>query len=214
MRVFFCVLFFYIVSGCMSIGLSCSKSADCCGDACSPTSCVDGVCVGSTCLTFGSPCGLDCQCCSGYCDIDIDNNPRCSVPVKNKDAALDDACCYDNNDGYYCKICCPLGSPAICTLQGGCSCGKAMSLVCQGQSVQFQAIGNSTVVSISNGMMAHCNDDEKGCEFHCRFQQKTDDTPHYWAIWLGVGGALVVIAASVIVVVLWKRRKMQYNEIV
>jgi len=56
-------------SGCAGLYQPCSTTSDCCIDLCSPTSCSNGICIGSTCLGRGSACQADCSCCSQDCVV-------------------------------------------------------------------------------------------------------------------------------------------------
>jgi len=54
---------------CVPVGDKCSSTADCCVNLCSPTSCSNGICIGSYCKGRGSTCQADCECCSKDCFI-------------------------------------------------------------------------------------------------------------------------------------------------
>jgi hypothetical protein len=123
------ILFFCLSLGCSGIGGSCEVKSDCCADLCSPTSCSQGICIGSTCLVDGSFCEMDCQCCSGECIVNDLNAGVCGVPSakieKKNGTKLDVGSCCSAGDcdisGTSCNICCPVGEASNCN-SNTCNC--------------------------------------------------------------------------------------------
>lgn len=152
------------VNACSNLGASCSTNSDCCVNLCSPTSCSQGMCIGSTCLADGNFCEMDCQCCSGAC-IKNDANPgTCGVPLRNKQVNVkshnftnleESSCCSAgdcNVDGTSCNICCPVGSASHCD-SNSCSCwctsGVVVSTISQLASGTGYNIATLVLVSTS-----------------------------------------------------------------
>ncbi len=124
------------IIACSSVGGTCNTNADCCTNLCSPTSCMQGQCIGSYCLTEGSRCQLDCQCCSGTCLTDerhpvpICGNPSKVIAPSNNISArpyCEGAYCgggCDVGPSVACAVCCPVGTPATCDWSAClCYCG-------------------------------------------------------------------------------------------
>lgn len=210
---------FVFANACSEVNGPCKSNADCCVNPCAASSCVSGTCVGSYCLGFGARCELDCQCCSGYCDSDIDNTPRCSVP--NARLVADDpdpACCFDSTNYFFCKICCPLGSPAMCSVGEGCSCGHGMTsaLACAGSGVSVQAHGNVTVSTLQRGgAMVECHEPQ-GCLASCTVTHSASSSLSIEAV-VVISVFCTILAGAgvvVIVVIVRKLRTAHYSTIV
>jgi hypothetical protein len=155
-------------SACSNVGTSCQTNSDCCPDLCSPTSCFQGMCIGSTCLADGNFCETDCQCCSSAC-IKNDANPgTCGVPSLKQQANLKSntksknftnldvgSCCSAgdcNVDGTSCNICCPVGSASHCD-SNACNCwctsGAIISTFSQFSSTNGYNIATLVLISVS-----------------------------------------------------------------
>lgn len=143
---------FFLVHGaisCSQLGQTCTTNDDCCVDPCSPTSCFQGLCIGSTCLGFGSSCQLDCQCCSGSC-VKNELNPGTCVEEKISKIkhnisqyVLDNcgSCCSAGDcqiSGTFCNICCPVGSSSHCN-SNTCQCW------CSSSGMNDEAITSKSV---------------------------------------------------------------------
>ncbi len=63
--------------GCSQEGQKCFDNNDCCPNLCEPTSCYNGMCIGSTCKGPGYSCYSDCECCSDNCVINDINPGTC-----------------------------------------------------------------------------------------------------------------------------------------
>ena len=217
------LFFISIVFACSSPGGSCSNNNDCCWNPCSPTTCVNGMCTGSSCLGYGVQCAFDCQCCSGYCDSDIDNTPRCNVPTPAEARPMDppSSCCFAGGDGWVCNICCPLGVEARCSLLGGCVCGapqSTLSIKCQGPSSLLHCTGSMSTSFVAQELSVKSICHEHGnCTCECK--PTTTTTPQITglspAIVAVISCASVFLFVSLVgtIVFIIRRRKEGYATI-
>lgn len=161
----FLALLISVTSGCSSVGGLCQSNSDCCPDICSPTSCMQGRCIGSICLTNGYSCQVDCQCCSGTC-IQNDVNPgTCGVPSLKKGkpwpfantsahVLCEGASCGPggcSGDGT-CSVCCPPGQAAHCEWDA-CHCycstnGEKVSKLVTTSSQNVTIILSSIIIGL------------------------------------------------------------------
>lgn len=150
----FIVYFLGIALACSSVGGSCESNDDCCPDLCSPTSCMQGQCIGSVCLADGNSCQIDCQCCSGAC-IQNDVNPgTCGIPsLKNgkpwtftntsAHALCEGSSCGPGgcSDGNACGVCCPPGQATYCIWYGcRCYCSSQADELAKSSTPSFQTV--------------------------------------------------------------------------
>lgn len=118
-----------LASACSGLGGTCVDSSDCCANLCAPTSCSNGVCIGSYCVGHQGDCQLDCQCCPGlFCGQTYPNFGRCTslrahLTMENCTGPVCSVpkCSIQPNGN--CSICCSEGQTATCdSLKCQCSC--------------------------------------------------------------------------------------------
>ena len=197
---------------CHVLGGSCQSNNDCCANLCSPSSCFQGICIGSTCLANGNSCQTDCQCCSGACVKNDVNWGTCGVPTPLDNQAPKPletpACCGAGGDGWVCNICCPEGTAASCYINGGCRCmtynvdsssnplsireTSVLSLACLGPNAQIYASGNMTITPFSKGGATMSCLDKTSCFGHCVHTTNSSSNHVFLIVLCSTGGFLLI----------------------
>lgn len=222
---------------CHGLGGSCQSNDDCCVNLCSPSSCFQGICIGSTCLANGNSCQADCQCCSGACVKNDVNWGTCGVPTtldkqavshvnsnEHSPKPLDTpACCGAGGDGWVCNICCPEGTAAACYINTGCHCmtynvdsssnplsireTSVLSLACLGPNAQIYASGNMTITPYAKGGATMSCLDKTSCFGHCIRTTNSSSNHVFLIVLCSTGGFLLVATTFGAVLHIYKRKE-------
>ncbi len=150
---------------CNSPGGTCVTNDDCCPNLCSPTSCSNGVCIGSYCLSYQSQCQLDCQCCPGtYCQQTYPSFGRCTYPgrlaspaVANCSGPVCSLSACDVHHNASCQVCCQTGQSAHCD-SSSCTCScKSPDLAQEGSgsvSISGTTVPYAYATAVISGVVA------------------------------------------------------------